>query len=130
VNRFRQQRIILLVAGLAGLSAVILAAAGGHMVPALDDPKNAKAWQTASNFHFIHAIVLMVLSLIHKHAGDRITLASAISFGGGIILFCGSIYLSQLFPGIPTGNLAPVGGILLMLGWCLIMVFAVRSKSQ
>ena len=130
MNHSVQQRFILLISGLAGLSAVVLAAAGGHMIPSLADPENARSWQTANNIHFFHAIVLMVLSQFTRQTGGRLILWSAVSITVGILLFSGSIYLSKIVPGTELGKLAPVGGFALMLGWSLVIVHALRKRFE
>ena len=57
--------------------------------------------------------------------GGLATVAQA--FALGTLLFCGTVYAGAL--GAPRlGVLAPVGGSLLMLGWALLGLSALRRK--
>ncbi len=123
-------RLILLMAGLAGLSGVILAAAGTHMIPGLDGSENFRIWQTANFFHLLHSVALLALSLIHQRSGSRATLFAALAFCAGIALFSGSIYLSLITSMSGVRQLAPAGGMLLMLGWLLIIVHSLRANPR
>jgi uncharacterized membrane protein YgdD (TMEM256/DUF423 family) len=44
-----------------------------------------------------------------------------------LILFCGSVY-AQGLASMSWGLLAPTGGILLMLGWLLLVASALRAR--
>jgi len=70
---------------------------------------------------------LLALAALLSHQQSRILQWGAWSIVSGTVIFCGSIYLhitsGQLFPGV-----APVGGLLMMAGWGLvILVFLRRS---
>ena len=45
----------------------------------------------------------------------------------GVLLFCGSVYTLAI-AGAPVGALAPVGGTLLMVGWALLALSALRAR--
>ncbi len=116
-----------LLGGLAGLSGVILAAIGSHAVPGMNDPATWRSWQAASLIHLVHAAVLLALAAHLKHSNSAILGISVIFCAVGTAIFSGSIYLSLMAGMNETGGWAPVGGGLLILGWLLIIVEAVRS---
>jgi uncharacterized membrane protein YgdD (TMEM256/DUF423 family) len=120
-------RCILLLAALAGLSGVVLAAVGSHLVPALSGFDHYKSWQSATNMHLLHSVVLLFLASLYDRSGDGLIVYAAIAIVLGIILFSGSIYLSLILAA--STRLAPVGGLLLMLGWLLIGVYAIRRPG-
>ena len=113
--------------GVAGLSGVIMAAIGSHAVPGMDDPSTMRSWLTASLIHLVHAAVLLVLAANLKHSDSKILGISVIFCAVGTAVFSGSIYISLMIGTNGTGGWAPVGGVLLMLGWLLIIVDAARS---
>ena len=53
--------------------------------------------------------------------------AAGAAFGVGLLAFCGGVYSLALF-GLRLPDVAPAGGMLLMLGWLLLFVSAVRSQ--
>ena len=121
--------LILLAGALAGLSGVILAALGSHMVPGLDELAKYKSWQAANNMHLLHAVVLLFLALLHRGSGDRMIFVSSLVILLGVVLFSGSIYLSLMASMAGATRVAPVGGLLLMLGWLLLAVHALRKSK-
>jgi len=123
-------RRILVVAGLLGLSGVVLAAMGSHVVAGMDEPANYRSWQSANGMHLLHALVLLFIVNRYPPGGDRLLLAAVASFVAGIVLFSGSIYLSLLVPVAGVTSVAPAGGLLLMLGWLLIVANALWGRSS
>lgn len=123
-------RISLLLAGLAGLSAVILAAAGGHLVSGLEDPAAYRSWQSANLIHIFHAVVLLVLAAINRNQASKVLWYAIVVFALGITLFSGSIYLSHLSSIENATKLAPAGGLMLMFGWVLIIFHALKGHTE
>lgn len=112
------------------MSAVILAALGSHAVPGLDNPEHYKSWQTASNFHLLHAVALLGLAAVYKNSGSRLLLLAALAFVSGIVFFSGSIYLSLMLSIEGASQFAPVGGLLLMVDWLMIIVHSLLPGSR
>jgi uncharacterized membrane protein YgdD (TMEM256/DUF423 family) len=50
---------------------------------------------------------------------------AAAAFLAGIILFCGAVWVTTL-SGLRLGPIAPLGGTLLMLGWGLLALAALK----
>jgi uncharacterized membrane protein YgdD (TMEM256/DUF423 family) len=123
-------RMILLLAAMMGLSGLVMAAAGSHAVPGLDDFSNYRSWQAASSVHLIHAVVLLSLSLVCRRGTENLIVIAAVCMGFGVVLFSGSIYLSLTGVLPAVSRVAPAGGMLLMLGWALIGVHALRRPQR
>jgi len=116
-------------AAILGLLAVILAAAGAHL---LAESGNAlqRNWNTALTIHFYHALALLALAAHMRLARSFVLAAAAWCFAVGVVVFSGSLYLnaaSQVV--IPTG-LTPVGGMLLMAGWFCLLIYFVRMVMR
>jgi uncharacterized membrane protein YgdD (TMEM256/DUF423 family) len=73
-----------------------------------------------------HALVLLATGLWAPRGG-RWADAAGFAFTAGIILFCGAVYGLAL-TGAAVGGVAPAGGTLLMIGWLLLGVSAVRAR--
>jgi uncharacterized membrane protein YgdD (TMEM256/DUF423 family) len=74
-------------------------------------------WKTASHYHFVHAIVLLVLGL----AGGEGACARCAwwSLVLGTICFSGSLYLLALTSMKWLVWITPFGGFLMLTGWLL-----------
>ncbi len=119
-------------AGLAGLTGVALGALGAHAWKAtLVARGTLDAWQTAANYHLLHAVALLGLAawLRARAPGAPATLVwAARCWVVGIVLFSGSIY--WLAHGGPRwlGPVTPLGGVAFIIGWVLIAVAALRRE--
>ncbi len=114
-------RIWIGLGALAGLLAVALAAMAAH-VPGL----GSQAVRDAVQMQGWHALALLGTGLWVRRGGLWANLAGA-AFGLGMLLFCGSIYLLAL-RGIRLPSVAPAGGMLLMAGWALLGLSALRAR--
>ena len=103
---------------LAGLLAV--AAAGTAHLPGGD----ARALGSAVQMHGWHALALVATGLWGARGG-RLTHLAGAAFALGLLLFCGTIYLSAA-GGPRLVALAPMGGGAFMLGWLLLGASALR----
>ena len=79
----------LLIAGLLGATGVTAGAFGAHALQASVSPERIDIWETAAQYHLIHAAVILALALTD---------------------------ITQL------AMITPIGGLLLMLSW-LVLVF-------
>ncbi|MDC0213301.1 DUF423 domain-containing protein [Gammaproteobacteria bacterium] len=112
-----------------GASAVVFGAFGAHALDTYLDEEALSNWATAVDYQLIHALLLFALTqgrtTLRK---DLFTLLSCWSILVGTVMFSGSIYgmvlggFSWLWP------VTPLGGMFLILGWCLITYQALRSK--
>ncbi len=117
-------RIWVVLGGTAGLLAVAAAAGAAHLAA---DPAEQRALGSAVQMHGWHALALLGVGLWGIRGG-WLGHAAGVAFGLGLLLFCGTIYLGAL-GGPHLGPLAPVGGTLLMLGWGLLGVSALRVRE-
>jgi uncharacterized membrane protein YgdD (TMEM256/DUF423 family) len=117
-------RAVALAGALLSLSAVILAAMGGHLI----DMKGLQSiWETASVIHMFNAVALIALAALLAHMNSRLLIWGAWVIVLGTVAFCGSIYFhvvsGQLIP-----NVAPAGGMLMMAGWFLVVLAFLRRS--
>lgn len=115
-------RWTLTFAALYGGLAVCLGAFGSH---ALGDHLSARmqaVWHTAERYQFYHALALLALALLMRSGltGAAMT-ASAWCFIVGTFIFAGSLYLLAGLGIKILGAFTPIGGILLIIGWILLL---------
>jgi uncharacterized membrane protein YgdD (TMEM256/DUF423 family) len=111
---------------LAGLGAVMMAAVAAHLVPESADPRAGEMLRSAIQMHLWHALALLACGLWAERGGRLVDWAGA-AFAAGLVLFCGAIY-ALVLAGVHIAMLAPVGGTLLMLGWALLGISALRAR--
>lgn len=108
----RRQRKPSLLASCGGLLAgasVGLAAYASHGV---SDAVAQSRLETAALFAFGHGVALAALTAGTTRRMGRLALSLLLL---GTLLFSGSL-VAAVFAGVPTA-LAPVGGVVMMLGW-------------
>jgi len=112
------------LSALMGLLAVALGAFGAHAIKTLLAQNGmASVWQTATFYHFIHAVMMFVL------AGRKPFAAVPWwCFLVGIILFSGSLYLLAATDIPWLGAITPLGGVSFLIGWGWLVFGAFPSK--
>ncbi len=110
---------------LYGLLAVILGAFGAHVLKKKLTPELLHSFETGVKYQMYHAIVLIVLSF---NLGFDRALDSVIvnCFVYGTLLFSFSIYALCLSASKGKklrflGPITPIGGLLLVVGWALLL---------
>lgn len=84
-------------------------------------------WKTASNIHLFSAAALFGLAALLSRLESRLLNWGAWTVVVGSIIFCGSIYL-HVMTGSKVSNLAPTGGLLMMVGWFLTAIAFLRKS--
>jgi uncharacterized membrane protein YgdD (TMEM256/DUF423 family) len=109
------------IAAISGTLAVVLGAFGAHGLRGRVSAEQAASWATASHYHLLHSVVLLVLALFALYTGRSIRLPASL-FTAGITLFSGSIYLLVLTPQQRwLGPVTPLGGLCLIAGWTSLL---------
>lgn len=102
-----------------GLVGVAAGAFGAH---ALDLAEQARQWwSTATEYQMYHALALLLCGALAR--GRRAALP-VWCFGGGTLVFSGSLYAMAL--GAPRwfGAITPIGGTLFLVGWLAMLPLA------
>ena len=100
---------------LMGLIWVILGALGAHLFTLA--PIAQQRFDLALRMLIVHALVLIILGTQQSVKHLPIRMLAGFAFAIGIILFCSSLLALALGAPPYLSKLAPLGGILLMLGW-------------
>jgi len=106
-----------------------------HVESGLMDMKMVQSFETAARYQMYHAIALVLLGIIVNSFGEhkRLNVAKWL-FLAGTICFSGSLYLIATRNVIGwenwqwIGPITPIGGLLFMAGWVMIVVHFLRSK--
>ncbi|PSJ56756.1 DUF423 domain-containing protein [Kumtagia ephedrae] len=109
-------RILILLAGLAGALGVALSAAAAH--------RGGANLQTAATFLLVHAPALIGLSLL----AFRTARLGGYVLAVALVLFCGDLAARDFLGERLFAYAAPAGGTLLIAGWVLVAVSALLRR--
>lgn len=117
------RRLVILGAFL-GLLGVGMGAFGAHAFEDLLKANGRQStYETAVQYQFIHALAILFVSSAIRRWPGSLTRAAGVLFVIGTVLFSGSLYILALLNFTVMGAIAPIGGIILILGWlCLILM--------
>ena len=102
-------------AAVFGFLGVALGAFGAHgLHDILARNGRLDTWETAVQYHLIHAVVLLIIS---RFAPENYPRLSFWLFGIGIVIFSGTLYLLALTNVRWLGAITPLGGVALLGGW-------------
>jgi len=117
------------------LAAVLLAAAvalgafGAHGLRGRLDAYSIGVYEKAAFYHFVHALGLLVASLLPR--AGLLSQATANWVCGllvaGIVLFSGSLYLLAVTGVRILGAITPIGGVAFIAAWLVLAWALVRS---
>lgn len=123
---------IIIASAIFGTTGVILGALGAHALKSVLSENLLNSFETGVRYQLIHALLLLILGFQNKIKtriiGNLIIL--------GIILFSFSIYLLAIrdLIGIPElsmlGPITPIGGLLLISAWVVILIRASKLKEE
>ncbi|HSM08336.1 MAG TPA: DUF423 domain-containing protein [Gemmatimonadota bacterium] len=112
---------------LAGLG-VAAGAFGTHALSGRLSPDLLDVFETATRYHLLHAVALLVVGLAAaRNAGTRLWNAAGWLFTAGILVFGGSLYALALTGARWLGAVTPIGGACFLAGWAVVAVAAARS---
>ena len=120
------------IAALLAFLAVALGAFGAHTLNELLTTEKLNSFETGVRYQFYHSIALLIIGLNANKLNATALIGKFMLIG--IVFFSFSIYLLSLqeLIGINLsllGPITPVGGLLLMISW-LILIFKNYKKTQ
>ncbi len=95
--------------------AVGLGAFAAHGLKTKISPEMLTIWETGVRYHVYHALALLALGSFR--GPDK----AGWCFLGGIVVFSGSLYLLALTGERRLGAVTPIGGLLFLAGWALLL---------
>ena len=124
---------IMMIGAVLGLMSVIMAAWIDHGLSHLVDGKMLAGLSTAVRYHQLYAVFITMLGVVFVVSGNRQLnqwiLRTSLTFIIGIILFSFSIYGAAALHLPVLLHLTPVGGVILMLGWAVAIIAAIKIKA-
>jgi len=118
-------RTFLFVGALAGFVGVALGAFGAHGLRNRLSPEMLAVFETGVRYQMFHALAILITAIALARIDGWAVRAAGWSFGAGIVLFSGSLYLSALTGVRSLGAVTPLGGLAFLAGWALLAYVAV-----
>lgn len=117
-------RKLLVFAGLNGAMAVALGAFAAHGAA----PAVKTLLTTGGQYQMVHAALAIALAL-WSGGGRLARLAGWLAAAGGLI-FCLALAMIGLLSLPVMGAVAPIGGVMMIAAWCLVVAAALKSAPN
>ena len=119
-------RTFLLIGAVLGFFGVVFGAFGAHALRSRLSPEMLVVFETAVRYQMYHTFAVLIVAAAIGRIGDASLLVLAgWFFFAGILLFSGSLYALALTNIGMLGALTPVGGLLFLIGWACLALFAI-----
>ena len=125
---------ILMSAAVLAIIAIVFGAFGAHKLKELLTVQQLTSFETGVRYQMYHVFLLLFLGMFNGISKkNKQTIFYVIL--AGILCFSGSIYVlsTQSITGLKMsfiGVVTPLGGLLLIVGWCLLLRNFVNIKSS
>ena len=110
-------RVWLVLAGLNGAIAVAAGAMAAHVA----QDAGGDTIATASRYQMWHALALLAVAWLSTTTRYKLANLAGCFYVAGILLFCGSLYVSVAAGWSGVTMAAPFGGIAFILGWLVLL---------
>lgn len=113
-----------------GFLAVALGAFGAHALKGILDDYSTGIWDTAVQYQMFHASALILIGILMstKIFGEVKQLKiAAICLNLGIVFFSGSLFILAITGVGILGAITPIGGVLFLTSWVLIIVTTLKK---
>jgi uncharacterized membrane protein YgdD (TMEM256/DUF423 family) len=116
-----------------GMIAIILGAFGAHALKKVLSIEELSTFETGVKYQMYHALFLVLIGTLNELSQKaKKTIFNLVVFG--VIFFSGSIYLLATnslttFDFKIIGFVTPIGGLLLILAWGVLLLNYINKKS-
>jgi uncharacterized membrane protein YgdD (TMEM256/DUF423 family) len=123
---------LITIGALFGMIAIVLGAFGAHALKKVLLPEELITFETGVRYQMYHALFLVLIALLtNLSEKTKKTIYYLVVFG--VVLFSGSIYLLATnrltsFDFKVIGFVTPIGGLLLILAWG-VLLFNFQKKK-
>ncbi len=116
-----------LISGLLfGFLSVAFGAFGAHALKQKLTPDYLNVFEVAVCYQMYHALLLILIAAIYQyHPTSYVQIAGFLTISGTLI-FSGSLYILALTGITKWGAVTPIGGLLLLLGWLLLLIGVIK----
>ena len=115
----------ILVGAILGMTGVAIGAFGAHgLSSTLTANGRIATFETASKYHLIHAVAIVAVAALATQLNPGLVQWAAGLLTAGTLVFSGALYILAIFDLRFMGAVAPIGGLLLVAGWGVLVYAA------
>ena len=123
---------ILITAAILGLLSVVFGAFGAHGLKALISAESLQSFETGVRYQMYHALLLLFVGMV-SFITDKNKKIIYFLILLGVMFFSGSIYglaINELtgFDFKTIALITPLGGLLLIVSWVVLLISAIKAK--
>ncbi|WP_429886111.1 DUF423 domain-containing protein [Geoalkalibacter halelectricus] len=123
-------KTFLILGSLNAFLGVALGAFGAHGLKSKVAPEMLATWNTAVQYHLVHALGLLVIGILcHLMPGAMLVRIAGWLIFLGVLLFSGSLYVMVLTGIRGIGMITPIGGVAFLIGWLLLALVGFRQGA-
>lgn len=123
-------RFWLAVGAINGFIAVAAGAFGAHGLKRIVSPEMIAVFDTGARYQMYHALAMIAVAWVAGRFASPTCSAAGWCFLAGVLIFSGSLYALVLTGQTKLGAVTPIGGVLMLIGWLLLVVTAVRAPVK
>lgn len=112
---------LLLVSGVLSFLGIAFGAIGSHLLKSIIMPDLLIIYETGIRYQIYHSLAIILLSLLYLKISKSEFLLAGNLFVFGILFFSGSLYLLAITGIRKFGMITPIGGVLFLLGWIMML---------
>jgi uncharacterized membrane protein YgdD (TMEM256/DUF423 family) len=120
-------RVLFGVGAILGFLGVAAGAFGAHAIRERVSPERLDNWKTAADYQLWHALATIAAAVIAVRWESGAAAVAGWCFIAGVLLLSGSLYALALTDRRKLGAITPIGGVLFLLGWALLVIAAIRG---
>jgi len=122
------ERIFFIIGSLFAALSVSMGAFAAHGATKFMTESQLGWLEKAARYNMYHALAILFVAWALTQWPDQAGLLNSAgwSFGLGIVLFSGSLYIMAFSP-LRLGMVTPLGGVAFILGWILMAIGAWKS---
>jgi uncharacterized membrane protein YgdD (TMEM256/DUF423 family) len=113
-------------AAVSGFLAVALGAFGAHGLRDALDARGQDLWQKAVFYQLVHALALLLTTLLQQQHESWRLAPTALGFAVGTFVFSGTLYLLAVGGPRWLGAVTPLGGLSFLFGWAWLAWSALK----
>lgn len=118
-------KLFLIIGAVNAMLAVALGAFGAHGLEGKLSEKYMDVWDKATAYQMYHALGIIAIAILNGTTKMNLNTAGWL-MTLGIVLFSGSLYLLALTQIKVLGAITPIGGVLFIASWVMLMIAAIK----
>lgn len=121
-------RYFIIIGCLLALAGIVARSLSSHtLLPLLEKNGKLDNFNLAADYLLLHALALILVAILCKLYPEGGYSRAGWAFVVGSVLFQGTVLAKSFVSIQPFGFLTPLGGLILMLGWAVLCLAALRS---